>query len=48
MLDALQADLDLHDQPPPTLEDSHTGRRRPTSTPIIYIFLQAESVPLSP
>lgn len=48
MLDALQADLDLHDQTPPALEDSHSGRRRPASAPIIYIFLHAESVLLSP
>lgn len=51
MLDALQADLDLHDQtppPPPTLEDGHTVRRQPASPPVIYIFLHAESLPFSP
>lgn len=46
LLNAFHADLDVHR--PLTSADSHTGRSRPESVPIIYLSLHAESIQLQP
>lgn len=46
LLNAFHADLDVNR--PLTSADSHTGRSRPESVPIIYLSLHAESIQLQP